>query len=278
MDKKLEHISDTLNVIKELIENLPDHNKNTEVVPEKRINEELQRLREGYQTSLNIINHTQEIRWKIIAICSGFVCTLISIFSIFFAPKQILKPIVTKYIDEKLTEPKLQEAADRITGEKMGTFVNTKLAPLVSEIGSLTAYTDNIKHDIAKKQKRINNKQVLLSELLKIQKLTASCKAGTPDSYANYNELLRLAGKKSSFQSFANAATREIFFYFDLDYHIPGRGLTKPTLYSVDEVINIYHTEDPIRDVQESAINTLAILKRDTAVQEICDSIYDFVD
>jgi|SRR3972149_1502113 len=272
MDKKLEHISDTLNVIKELIENLPDHNKNTEVVPEKRINEELQRLREGYQTSLNIINHTQEIRWKIIAICSGFVCTFISIFSIFFAPQQILKPIVTKYIDKNLTEPKLQEAADRIAEKTMGAFVTNKINPLDSKIGSLTAYIDNIKHDITKKQKIINNKQVLFSELLKIQKLTASCKAGTPDSYANYNELIRLAAKKSSFQPYANAAIRDIFFYFDTDSNIPGRGLTKSTLYSVDEVIGIYHN-DP-RDMQESAINTLAILKRDTAVQEICDSIY----
>lgn len=268
--QQLEHISDTLNLIKKFIENLPDHNKNTEVVLEIRINEELKRLREEYQTGLNIINHTQEIRWKIIAICSG----VFSLFAIFVAPQQILKPIVTKYIDEKLIEPKLQEAADRITGEKMGTFVDTKLEPLESKIGSLTAYIDNIKHDISKKQKRINNKQVLFSKLLKIQELTASCKAGTPDSYAKYNELRRLAGEKTSFQPFANAALRDIFFYFDTDSNVAGRGLIKSTLYSVDEVINIYHTEDPIRDMQESAINTLAILKRDTAVQEICDSIY----
>lgn len=274
MDKKLEHISDTLNVIKELIENLPDHNKNTEVVLEIRINEELKRLREEYQTSLNIINHTQEIRWKIIAICSG----VFSLFAIFVAPQQILKPIVTNYIDKNLTEPKLQEAADRIAEKTMGVFVTNKINPLDSKIGSLTAYIDNIKHDITKKQKIINNKQILFSELLKIQKLTNSCKAGTPDSYANYNELIRLAGKKSSFQPFANAALRDIFFYFDSQGNSEGRLLgdfvsKKFIEYSVDEVIFMYHTEDPKRDMQESAINTLAILKRDTAVQEICDSI-----
>lgn len=274
MDKKLEHISDTLNVIKELIENLPDHNKNTEVVLEIRINEELQRLREEYQTGLNIINHTQEIRWKIIAICSG----VFSLFAIFVAPQQILKPIVTNYIDKNLTEPKLIEAANRITKEKMETFVNTKLEPLESKIGSLTAYLDNIKHDITKKQKRINNKQVLFSELLKIQNLTNSCKASTPDSYANYNKLIRLAGEKSSFQPFANAAIRDIFFYFDSQKNTEGRLLgdfvsKKFIEYSVDEVIDIYHNKDPSLDFQEAAINTLAILKRDTAVQEICDSI-----
>ena len=272
MDKKLEHISDTLNVIKELIENLPDHNKNTEVVLKIRINEELKRLREEYQTSLNIINHTQEIRWKIIAICSG----VFSLFAIFVAPQQILKPYVTKYIDTKLTEPKLQEAADRIAEKTMGVFVTNKINPLDSKIGSLTAYIDNIKHDISKKQKRINNKQVLLTELLKIQNLTNSCKAGTSDSYSKYKELERLAGKKSSFQPFANAALRDIFFYFDSQKNSEGRLLgdfasKKSIEYSVDEVINIYHT-DP-RDMQESAINTLAILKRDTAVQEICNSI-----
>lgn len=275
MDKKLEHISDTLNVIKELIENLPDHNKNTEVVSEIRINEELKRLREEYETGLKIISHTNEIKWKIIAICSG----VFSLFAIFVAPQQILKPYVKNYIDTNLTEPKLQEAANNITENKMEEFVTNKLKPLDSKIGSLTAYIDDIKHDITKKQKRINNKQVLLSELLKIQKLTNSCKAGTPDSYANYNELKILAGKKSSFQPFANAAIGDIFFYFDAEKNIKGRTLLetttgKPIIYSVDEVIDIYYNENPVLNFPEAAINTLAILQRDTAVHDICDSIY----
>lgn len=43
--------------------------------------------------------------------------------------------------------------------------------------------------------------------------------------------------------------------------------------YSVDEVISIYHNTDLKLDVQEAAINTLFDLNRETAVQELCDSI-----
>lgn len=100
--QQLQHIADTLNSTKKLIERLFD--QKVDVLSEIRINEELKRLHEEYQTGLNILSHTRESRWKIIAICSGVFCTFISLFAIFVAPQQILKPYVKSYIDTNLTE------------------------------------------------------------------------------------------------------------------------------------------------------------------------------
>ena len=145
--------------------------------------------------------------------------------------------------------------------------ISNKILPLELKADSLLTLTKKIRKEILSTQER-----------LKIQKLTNSCKAGTSESYANYNELIRLAGRKTSLQPFANAALRDIFFYFDSQKDTEGRTLSFVSKkfiveFSVDEVIDIYHNKDPSLDLQESAINTLAILKRDTAVQEICDSI-----
>jgi len=276
--QQLEHIANTLNCIKKLTEQLCDNNEKVNVLSEVRINEELERLRREYQTGLNILSHTKETRWKIITICSGVFCTFISLFAVFVAPQQILKPYVTRYIDTNLTEKKLQEAADRIAKDKMELFVTGKLKPLNSEIGTLTAYIGNLKQDISKKQKRINSKQIILNKLLEIQQLTISCKAGTTDtdSYANYIKLKKISGQKSSFQPFANAALRDIFFYFDAEKNTEGRLLVDPISnrnidFSVDEVIGIYYSDT--RDMQESAVNTLAKLNRETAIQELCDSL-----
>lgn len=104
--QQLEHITDTLDCIKKLTEQLCDNNKKVDIFSEIRINEELKRLREEYQTGLNILSHTKEIRWKIISICSGVFCTFISLFFIFVVPQQVLKPYVKSYIDTNLTEPK----------------------------------------------------------------------------------------------------------------------------------------------------------------------------
>lgn len=128
--QQLEHITDTLDCIKKLTEQLCDNNKKVDILSEIRINEELKRLREEYETGLKIINHANEIKWKIVAICSG----VFSLFAIFVAPQQILKPYVKSYIDSNLTEPKLKEAADRIAKEKMEEFVSNKMEPLDSKV------------------------------------------------------------------------------------------------------------------------------------------------
>ena len=142
--------------------------------------------------------------------------------------------------------------------------ISDKILPLELKAKSLSSL-------IRKSRKEISH----LQELLNIQQLMIASIAG---SRPDYEKLTNIAGKKSSLQPFANDALRDIFFYFDSQKNTEGRLLgdfvsKKFIEYSVDEVISVYHTEDPKRDVQESAINTLAILKRDTAVQEICDSI-----
>lgn len=104
--QQLEHITDTLDCIKKLTEQLCNNNKKVDIFSGIRINEELKRLREEYQTGLNILSHTKETRWKIISICSGVFCTFISLFFIFVVPQQVLKPYVKSYIDTNLTEPK----------------------------------------------------------------------------------------------------------------------------------------------------------------------------
>ena len=98
-------------------------------------------------------------------------------------------------------------------------------------------------------------------------------------SRPDYEKLNKIAGKKSRIQTYANSAIRNIFFYFMSEKYLTAYPTLadsiskKSPVYSVDEVIFIYHDTDPKRDVQESAVNTLADLNRVTAVQELCDSI-----
>lgn len=160
----------------------------------------------------------------------------------------------------------------------MEEFVTDKLKPLDSEIGTLTAYVKKTKEDISKKQ-------TFLSNLLEIQQLATSSKSnGSRPDYEKLKKIsgkniyFKVEGKKINFQTLANAALRDIFFYFDSQMSAEGRILGDPISkklieYTVDELIDIYHNTDPSFDIQESAINTLAKLKRETAVQEICDSL-----
>lgn len=151
-----------------------------------------------------------------------------------------------------------------ILADKELKNISNKILPLELKAKSLSTLIRKIRKEL-----------LPLQEILKIQQLTTAAKAG---SRKDYEELNKISTKDPRIQNYANTALRDIFFYFDSQKNTEGRLLgdfvsKKFIEYSVDEVIDIYHNKDPSLDFQESAINTLAILKRDTAVQEICDSI-----
>lgn len=143
--------------------------------------------------------------------------------------------------------------------------ISDKMLPLEVKADYLSTLTKKTRKEILRMQERLN-----------IQKLMIASKAG---SRPDYEKLNKIAGKKSRIQTYANSAIRNIFFYFMSEKYLTAYPILvdsisrEDPIFSVDEAIFMYHTEDPKRDMQESAINTLAILKRDTAVQEICDSI-----
>jgi tetratricopeptide (TPR) repeat protein len=142
--------------------------------------------------------------------------------------------------------------------------ISDKILPLEVKADSLSTLTKKTRKEILHMQERLN-----------IQKLMIASKAG---SRSDYEKLTKIAGKISRIHTYANTALEDIFFYFDAERNIEGRILLdrvtgKPILYTVDEVIDIYHNTDTSLGLRESAINTLAKLKKDTAVQEICDSI-----
>ncbi|MBM4056405.1 MAG: hypothetical protein FJ264_17395 [Planctomycetes bacterium] len=143
--------------------------------------------------------------------------------------------------------------------------ISNKILPLELKAKSLSTLIRKIRKEL-----------LLLQEILKIQQLTTAAKAG---SRRDYEELNEISTKDPRIQTYTKAALNDIFFYFDAERNIGGRTLgdliaRKPIECSVDEVIDIYHNADPSLGLRESAINTLAKLKKDTAVQEICDSIY----
>ncbi len=152
-----------------------------------------------------------------------------------------------------------------ILADKELKNISDKILPLELKADSLSTLTKKTRKEILRTQERLN-----------IQKLMVASIAG---SRSEYEKLNKIAGKKSRIQTYANSAIKNIFFYFMSEkfltaYPVLVDDVSKKDIgYSVDEVILIYHNEDPKRDMQESAINTLAILKQDTAVQEICDSI-----
>lgn len=151
-----------------------------------------------------------------------------------------------------------------ILADKELKNISNKILPLELKAKSLSTLIRKIRKEL-----------LPLQEILKIQQLTTAAKAG---SRKDYEELNKISTKDPRIQNYANTALRDIFFYFDAERNIGGRTLgdpiaRKPIECSVDEVIDIYHNTDTSRDVQESAINTLARLQRNTAVQEICDSI-----
>lgn len=153
-----------------------------------------------------------------------------------------------------------------ILADKELKNISDKMLPLELKADYLSTLTKKTRKEVLRLQERLN-----------IQKLMVASIAG---SRPDYEKLNKIVGKKSRIQTYANSAIRNVFFYFMSERYLTSYPiLVDPILkktpgYSVDEVIFIYlHDTDPKRDVQESAVNTLADLNRVTAVQELCDSI-----
>lgn len=152
-----------------------------------------------------------------------------------------------------------------ILADKELKNISNKILPLELKAKSLSTLIRKMRKEL-----------LPLQEILKIQQMTTAAKAG---SRKDYEELNKISTKDPRIQTYVKASLNDIFFYFDAEKNIKGRTLLetttgKPIIYSVDEVIDIYYNADPVLNLPEAAINTLAILQRDTAVHDICDSIY----
>ena len=80
-------------------------------------------------------------------------------------------------INERLVEPKLQEATDRIIDIKMGDYVESKIKPLNTRADNLSSHIKNVGDDISKKQDQIRKDQESLRDNLHVQQLAIASKA-----------------------------------------------------------------------------------------------------
>ena len=274
---------------------------------ETRINEAVGRIKENNQLDLKLLAQEHIKKWRHIA----FISTTIAIISIFVAPSQISEWI-KNYIQERMTEPKLQEAADLAIKQKMSEYIEDKIKPLKLESEQLYNDINSLKVEILNKQKQLESEQKStyvqirtlktdadeiskninkfsedisqkqtqfefdqrsLRQQLHVQQLAIAAKAGGKKEYLELNELSKV---KSEAQLFANNALREVLFYYDYDR----------SRLSYDVLVDQVSKQDPgysaeeicflfsiDKDLREAAINTASKQKNKKIVQFICESI-----
>lgn len=232
---------------------------------ETRINSAIDDLREHNRDDLKDLARDHARKWRYLALIS----LAITIITIFYAPHQIITWI-GEQIDTKLTEPMIQESADRLIDSKMAKYVSDKMEPLNRRATELKSSIDEMNTTIAKKQAMLEDQQKKLSVQLHIRELAIAAKAGSREAYT---ALLDMRGKEVNTSDLLTASIKEIELFYDADRN----QLSFPTLvktetfkdpgFASDEVIFILRNNPKL---VEAAINTLSNLKSEASMAELC--------
>jgi len=232
---------------------------------ETRMNSAIDDLREHNRGDLKDLARDHARKWRYLALIS----TAIAIITALYAPHQIITWI-SKQVDTKLTEPMIQESADRLIDSKMAKYVSDKMTPLNKQAAELKLAIEDMNESIAEKQKLLEDQQTKLSAQFRIRELAIAAKTGSRNAYT---ELLDIRNNEEVTNDLLIASLEEIERYYDVDR----QQLTYPILvnietfkdpgYATDEVI-FRLRNDP--KLVEAAINTLSRLKSKAAVGELC--------
>jgi hypothetical protein len=244
-----------------------------EAFVEVKVNSGLDNLREHNRVDLKCLAQEYASKWRYVALISSaaaFISWAAGLVMMFYAPSQIIGWIGTQ-VDNKLTQPMIQETADRLIKEKMGDFVSDKLKPLDQEAEKLKATIDDMNVAIADKQAAIEDQQKKLASQLHIQELAVAAKAGSRQAYT---ELLSLRALEVDASGLLAASLREIELFYDADRNqlarltlVKNETLKDPG-YAADEAIFVLRHQEP--KLMEAAINTLCKLKSKASVKELC--------
>jgi hypothetical protein len=243
-----------------------------EALIEARVNSALDNLREQNRHELQRLAREYAGKWRYVALISSAVTVVswvVGIVTMVVAPPQIASWLATQ-IDTKLTEPMLQDSANRLIESKMTAFVSDKLKPLDQQAGELKATIDDMNVAIGAKQAAIEEQQKKLASQLHIQELAVAAKAGSRQSYT---DLLRLKGSDVDASDLLAASLKEIELFYDADRNqfahqtlVKAETLRDPG-FAVDEVVFTLRREPKLI---EAAINTLSRLKSKASVKELC--------
>ena len=239
---------------------------------ETRINSAIDDLREHNRDDLKDLAREHSHKWRYLTYITSIVAIIslaITIITFFYAPDKVIS-WVGEQIDTKLTEPMLQESADRLIDSKMAKYVSDKMEPLDRRATELKLSIDEMNTTIAKKQAMLENQQKKLSGQLHIRELAIAAKAGSREAYT---ALLDMRGKEVDTSDLLTASIKEIELFYDADRNqlsFPALVKTetfKDPGFASDEVIFILRNNPKL---VEAAINTLSKLKSETSMAELC--------
>ncbi len=224
-------------------------------------------------------DYTME-KWKVWSYIAAAFSVVFSMF-VSVGGYQYIKNTVKNLVEDKMTVPALIKATEETISKKMPEFVENKFKSLEEKSDKLSDYIETMRGEIREKQSSLESIQELLKEQLNIQQCVVAAKAGKRDKY---EELKKMAEKKSEYKEYVDAALRDIEFYYETIKYQPVVPILMDHIskedpgYSIEEVIYGYRESDVILDLRESAIDTLiAYYKKgkvkENVVQELCESV-----
>ncbi len=243
---------------------------------ETRIEHAIDSLREHNRDDLQDLTRNHTKRWRHIAFISwgtSAVMAILGIVTWFIAPQQITAWIANQ-VDKKLTEPMIQESADRVIDAKMAVYVDTKLEPVNQQAEALIQRVQRTEKDIAAKQAELANNQVELAEQLRIRKLAIAAKAG---SRVAFNELHSLKGDSDAPEDLLSASRKEVELFYDTDHNqlsyivLVQTETRKDPGFSTDEIV--FNLMEGSPSLKEAAINSLGRAKSKAAVKVLCKEL-----
>lgn len=246
----------------------------------ERLNSAIDDLREHNRDDLKDLARDHARKWRYLTYITSIVAivsSLITLITFFYAPGKVVSWI-GEQIDKKLTEPMLQESADRLIDSKMATYVTDKMRPLNQQATQLKADIEDMNEAIGQKQVMLEDQQRKLSHQLRIQELAIAAKAGSREAYTALLDMRREGGDSNDLLT---ASLKEIELFYDVDRHqlsfprLVSKGIMKDPGYAVDEVIFDMRNDSSLI---EGCINTLSLLKSKGAVGELCQIVNNSQD
>jgi hypothetical protein len=248
---------------------------------ETRLNGAVDRLRELNQADLKVLLTEQSKKWRHVALISsvfGLAGVVWGFFSWFVAPQQI-KEWVREFVQQRMTEPQLRQAADEAIRSRMAAYVDDKVRPLETRADRISSQIETMSSDLAAKQAQLVTNQATMRRQLSVQELALSARTG---GLVEYKELERLAAEQSDVKNQATVALREINWYFELDR----ASLVTVTLvdpisranpgYSVEEAVAVLYGSDAGN--RQAAANFLHDQNRKNTVQDLCEVLAEEKD
>jgi hypothetical protein len=242
---------------------------------ETRLNGAVDRLREVNQTDLKVLSTEQSRKWRYVALISsifGLAGVLWGFFSWFIAPQQI-RGWVREFVQQRMTEPQLRQAADDAIRSKMAAYVDDKIQPLAARADAISTRIETMSVDLAAQQAQLMSNQATMSRQLSVQELALSARTG---GWEEFEMLKRLASVRSDVQNQASVALKEINWYFELDRaSLVTITLVDPITranpgYSVEEAVAMLR--GPSAENRQAAVNFLHDQNRKNTVQDLCEA------